>query len=84
MRGGRHGAGRVRGGAGRGSGWRRPRLPPLAFVLPAGASALDVRDRMAVDAAVAAVVREFGWPDIVPESAGISHRLSFLDIEAET
>ncbi len=48
------------------------------------ASALDVRDRVAVDAAVAAVVREFGRLDIVLESAGISHRLNFLDIDAET
>ena len=35
----------------------------------ATASALDVRDRVAVDAAVAAVVREFGRLDIVLESA---------------
>jgi NAD(P)-dependent dehydrogenase (short-subunit alcohol dehydrogenase family) len=48
------------------------------------ASALDVRDRMAVDAAVATVVREFGRLDIVLESAGISHRLNFLDADAET
>jgi NAD(P)-dependent dehydrogenase (short-subunit alcohol dehydrogenase family) len=33
---------------------------------------------MAVDAVVAAVVREFGRLDIVLESAGISHRLNFL------
>jgi NAD(P)-dependent dehydrogenase (short-subunit alcohol dehydrogenase family) len=50
----------------------------------AAASALDVRDRVAVDAAVAAVVREFGRLDIVLESAGISHRLNFLDIDSET
>src|ERR1700739_637378 len=37
----------------------------------AAASALDVRDRVAVDAAVAAVVRQFGRLDIVLESAGI-------------
>jgi NAD(P)-dependent dehydrogenase (short-subunit alcohol dehydrogenase family) len=48
------------------------------------ASALDVRDRAAVDAAVAAVVREFSRLDIVLESAGISHRLNFLDVDAET
>jgi NAD(P)-dependent dehydrogenase (short-subunit alcohol dehydrogenase family) len=48
------------------------------------ASALDVRDRVAVDAAVAAVVREFGRLDVVLESAGISHRLDFLDVDAET
>jgi glucose 1-dehydrogenase len=50
----------------------------------AAASALDLRDRVAVDAAIAAVVREFGRLDIVLESAGISHRLNFLDLEAET
>jgi glucose 1-dehydrogenase len=50
----------------------------------AAASALDVRDRVAVDAAVAAVVREFGRLDIVLESAGIAHRLDFLDVDAET
>jgi glucose 1-dehydrogenase len=50
----------------------------------ATASALDIRDRVAVDAAVAAVVREFGHLDIVLESAGISHRLNFLDVDVET
>src|SRR5438094_2190094 len=50
----------------------------------AAASALDVCDRVAVDAAVAAVVREFGRLDIVLESAGISHRLNFLEVDAET
>src|SRR5204862_6934906 len=50
----------------------------------AAASALDVCDRSAVDAAVAAVVRQFGRLDIVLESAGISHRLNFLDLDAET
>jgi NAD(P)-dependent dehydrogenase (short-subunit alcohol dehydrogenase family) len=34
--------------------------------------------------AVAAVVREFGRLDIVLESAGISHRLNFLDLDPET
>jgi NAD(P)-dependent dehydrogenase (short-subunit alcohol dehydrogenase family) len=48
------------------------------------ASALDVRDRAAVDAAVAAAVREFGRLDIVLESAGIAHRLDFLDVDTET
>jgi NAD(P)-dependent dehydrogenase (short-subunit alcohol dehydrogenase family) len=48
------------------------------------ASALDVRDRTAVDAVIAAVVREFGRLDIVLESAGIAHRLDFLDLDAET
>ena len=43
-----------------------------------------MRDRAAVDAAVAAVVREFGRLDIVLESAGISHRLNFLDVDGET
>jgi len=50
----------------------------------ASAVALDVRDRAAVDAVVAAVVREFGRLDIVLESAGIAHRLNFLDVDAET
>jgi glucose 1-dehydrogenase len=50
----------------------------------AAASALDVRDRAAVDAAVAAIVREFGRLDIVLESAGIAHRLDFLDVDSET
>src|SRR5881275_3250897 len=50
----------------------------------AAASALDVCDRGAIDRAVAAVVREFGRLDIVLESAGISHRLNFLDLEGET
>src|SRR5215468_377850 len=50
----------------------------------AAASVLDVRDRAAVDAAVAAVVREFGRLDIVLESAGIAHRLNFLDVDADT
>src|SRR5437764_2996471 len=49
----------------------------------AAASALDVCDRGAVDRAVAAVVRQFGRLDIVLESAGISHRLDFLDLDAE-
>ncbi len=50
----------------------------------AAASALDVGDRAAVDAVVGAVVRAFGRLDIVLESAGISHRLGFLDLDAET
>jgi glucose 1-dehydrogenase len=48
------------------------------------AAALDVRDREAVDVAIAAVVREFGRLDIVLESAGIAHRLDFLDVDAAT
>src|SRR4051794_37462867 len=50
----------------------------------AAAAALDVRDRVAVDAVIAAVVREFGRLDIVLESAGISHRLNFLEVDGET
>jgi NAD(P)-dependent dehydrogenase (short-subunit alcohol dehydrogenase family) len=50
----------------------------------AAAQSLDVRDRAAVDAAVAAAVREFGRLDILLECAGISHRLNFLDLDAET
>jgi glucose 1-dehydrogenase len=50
----------------------------------ASAAPLDVCDRIAVDAALAAVVREFGRLDIVLESAGIAHRLDFLDVDAET
>jgi glucose 1-dehydrogenase len=50
----------------------------------ATACALDVRDRAAVDAAVAAAVREFGRLDIVLESAGVAHRIDFLDVDAET
>lgn len=44
---------------------------------------LDVRDRGAVDAAVAAAVREFGRLDILFECAGIAHRVDFLEIEPE-
>jgi NAD(P)-dependent dehydrogenase (short-subunit alcohol dehydrogenase family) len=33
---------------------------------------------------VAAVLREFGRLDIMLESAGISHRLNFLEVDAET
>src|SRR5229473_2239555 len=50
----------------------------------AAALALDVRDRTAVDAAVVACVQEFGRLDILLECAGISHRLNFLDLDAET
>jgi glucose 1-dehydrogenase len=45
---------------------------------------LDVRDRAAVDAAVAAAVREFGRLDVLAECAGVSHRLNFLDLDVET
>lgn len=50
----------------------------------AAASALDVGDRVAVDAAIAAAMREFGRLEIVLAAAGISHRINFLDIDAET
>jgi len=50
----------------------------------AAALALDVRDREAVDRAVAASVRQFGRLDIVLECAGISHRGNFLDLDAPT
>jgi NAD(P)-dependent dehydrogenase (short-subunit alcohol dehydrogenase family) len=45
------------------------------------AQALDIRDRAAVDAAVIATVREFGRLDVLFESAGIAHRVDFLDID---
>ena len=45
---------------------------------------LDVRDREAVDAAVASCVAAFGRLDILLECAGISHRLNFLDLDAPT
>ncbi len=50
----------------------------------AAALPLDVRDRTAVDAVVAACVQEFGRLDILLECAGISHRGNFLDLDAET
>src|SRR5204862_3111821 len=50
----------------------------------AAAQALDVRDRTAVDAAVAATVREFGRLDVLLDCAGISHRGNFLELEPET
>ena len=45
------------------------------------AMALDVRDRAAVDAAVAAAVREFGRLDVLLDCAGVSHRRNFLDLD---
>ena len=42
---------------------------------------LDVRDRAAVDAAVAATVREFGRLDVLLDCAGISHGQTFLDLD---
>jgi len=43
--------------------------------------ALDVRDRAAVDDAVAAAVREFGRLDVLLDCAGISHGGKFLDLD---
>ena len=45
------------------------------------AIALDVRDRSAVDGAVAATVREFGRLDVLVDCAGVSGGASFLDFE---
>ena len=50
----------------------------------AAAQGLDVRDRSAVDGAVAAAAREFGRLDILLECAGISHRGNFLDLDLAT
>jgi glucose 1-dehydrogenase len=50
----------------------------------AAAMPLDIRDRAAVDAAVAATVAAFGRIDILFESAGIAHRSHFLDLDVET
>jgi len=47
----------------------------------AAALGLNVRDRRAVDAAVAAAVREFARLDILLECVGVSQTASFLDIE---
>ena len=47
----------------------------------ATAIALDVRDWAAVDAAVAATVREFGRLDVLLDCAGVSHGGSFLDLD---
>jgi glucose 1-dehydrogenase len=43
--------------------------------------ALDVRDRAAVDAAVAAAVREFGKLDVLLDCAGVSQTAGFLDLD---
>jgi len=43
--------------------------------------ALDVRDRAAVDAAVAAAVREFGRLDVLLDCAGVSQTAGFLDLD---
>jgi NAD(P)-dependent dehydrogenase (short-subunit alcohol dehydrogenase family) len=45
------------------------------------AIALDVRDRAAVDGAVAATVREFGRLDVLVDCAGVSHGGNFLDLD---
>jgi NAD(P)-dependent dehydrogenase (short-subunit alcohol dehydrogenase family) len=42
---------------------------------------LDVRDRGAVDAAVAAVVREFGRLDALLDCVGVSQTAAFLDLD---
>jgi len=47
----------------------------------ASAIALDVRDRSAVDAAVAATVREFARLDVLLDCAGVSHGGNFLDLD---
>jgi glucose 1-dehydrogenase len=43
--------------------------------------ALDVRDRAAVDAAVAAAVHEFGRLDVLLDCAGVSQTAGFLDLD---
>ena len=50
----------------------------------AAAQALDVRDRGAVDQAIAAAVLRFGRLDILLDCAGISHRGNFLDLDMDT
>jgi NAD(P)-dependent dehydrogenase (short-subunit alcohol dehydrogenase family) len=50
----------------------------------AAAMQLDIRNRAAVDAAVAATAAAYGRLDILFESAGIAHRNHFLDLDAET
>lgn len=45
------------------------------------AAALNVRDRSAVDAAVATAVREFGRLDVLLECAGVSGGGGFLDLD---
>jgi NAD(P)-dependent dehydrogenase (short-subunit alcohol dehydrogenase family) len=47
----------------------------------ATAQGLDVRDRPAVDAAVAGVVREFGRLDVLLECVGVSQTAVFLDLD---
>ena len=45
------------------------------------ATALDVRDRAAVDAAVSTAVREFGRLDVLLDCAGVSHGGNFIDLD---
>jgi glucose 1-dehydrogenase len=45
------------------------------------AIALDVRNRSAVDGAVAAAVGEFGRLDVLLDCAGVSHGRNFLDLD---
>jgi len=56
-----------------------------ARILAAGGRAtgiaLDVRNRSAVDDAVAATVREFGKLDVLLDCAGVSHGRNFLDLD---
>ena len=47
----------------------------------ATALGLDVRDRAAVDAAVAAAVREFGRLDVLLDCVGVSQTATFLDLD---
>jgi glucose 1-dehydrogenase len=47
----------------------------------AKAFGLDVRDRPAVDAAVAMTVREFGRLDVLLDCAGVSQTATFLDLD---
>ena len=47
----------------------------------ANAFGLDVRDRQAVDAAVAAAANEFGRLDVLLDCAGVSQTASFLDLD---
>ena len=47
----------------------------------ATAIALDVRDRSAVDAAVAATAQEFGRLDVLLNCAGVSHGGTFVDLD---
>src|SRR5882724_9115989 len=47
----------------------------------AAALGLDVRDRPAVDAAIASAVREFGRLDVLLDCAGVSQTAAFLDLD---